>query len=139
MRTLVVALLGGCLAGSPALAQTAPAKSARPRADVVKAPEYDVNAEVTIKGLVEDIHEATARTDHPGLHVMLKTETESLEVHTCPLAFLKDLEFPIEKGEALGVVGSRPAGASVVLARVLTKGQTNLAIRDKTGVPSWTR
>ena len=71
MRTLVVvALLGGLLAASPASAQ-APAKPGP-----AKAPAYDVKAEVTLTGVVEDFHTSQARADHPGLHLILKTETE---------------------------------------------------------------
>jgi hypothetical protein len=70
---------------------------------------------------------------------MLKTETETVEVHTCPLRFMKDLEFPIEKGDILVVTGSRPGGTGIVLAREITKGQTSLIVRDKTGAPVWTR
>ena len=64
MGTLVVALLGGLLAAAPALAQAPPAKAAP------KAPAYDPKAEVTITGVVDDLHESKLRTDHPGLHLM---------------------------------------------------------------------
>ncbi len=128
MRSVALALLGGLLAVTPVLAQTPPAK----------APAYDTKAEVTIAGIVEDFHTSQARTDHPGLHLILKTETESLEVHTCPLRFMKELEFEIAKGDTVKVVGSRPGGGGVVLAREITKGQTSLTVRDKDGSPVWT-
>jgi hypothetical protein len=126
MKALRSALLGGLLAAAPLVAQ------------VPKAPEYDPKAEVTIKGTIEDFHESKARGDHPGLHLIVKTETESVEVHACPVRFLKDLDFPIEKGDTVTVIGSRPGGAGVVVARELTKGQTSLTLRDKKGVPVWT-
>jgi hypothetical protein len=126
MKALRSALLGGLLAAAPLVAQ------------VPKAPEYDPKAEVTIRGTIEDFHESKARGDHPGLHLIVKTETESVEVHACPVRFLKDLDFPIEKGDTVTVIGSRPGGAGVVVARELTKGQTSLTLRDKKGVPVWT-
>ena len=128
MRTLAVALLAGALAASPASAQ-APAP---------KAPEYDPAAEVTIKGVVDAIHESVVRTDHPGLHLILKTETETVEVHACPVRFLKQLDFTIEKGDALTVQGSRPKTGDIVIAREITKGQVSLELRDKKGTPTWT-
>jgi len=97
-----------------------------------------VKAEVTIKGVVEDFHESKMRGDHPGLHVILKTETETVEVHACPVRFMSELEFKIEKGDTLTVVGSRPEAGGVVVAREITKGQTSLTVRDKKGEPVWT-
>jgi hypothetical protein len=128
MRTLAAALLAAALAASPALAQN-PAP---------KAPEYDPAAEVTIKGVVDDIHESVVRTDHPGLHLILKTETEKVEVHACPVRFLKELDFTIEKGDMLTVQGSRPKPGDLVIAREITKGQVSLQLRDKKGTPTWT-
>ena len=142
MRLLLTALLGGALAASPVLAQ-APApkpvapKPAAPR-PAAKAPEYDVAAEVTFQGVVEEFHESQQRGDHPGLHLIVKTETESIEVHACPVRFMKELDFAIEKGDTVKVIGSRPGGTGVVVAREVTKGQTSLILRDKTGAPVWT-
>jgi hypothetical protein len=144
MGRLAAALLSGVLAAPLALAQAPPAPAppapapAAP-APAAKAPEYDVNAEVTIKGVVEDFHESKMRGDHPGLHLILKTDTETVEVHTCPVSFASDLEFVIEKGDEVTVVGSRPDPAGLVIAREITKGQTSLIVRDKTGAPVWTR
>lgn len=138
MRTLAAILLGGALLASPALAQAPAPNAPAPRAPAARAPEYDVKAEVTIKGVVEDFHESKTRGDHPGLHLILKTETETVEVHACPLRFMSDLEFVVEKGDTLTVVGSRPAEGGLVVAREITKGQTSLTLRDKTGAPVWT-
>jgi len=149
MRRLAAFLLGGCLAAPLAMAQ-APADPAPPapappaqappaKAPATKAPEYDTKAVVTIKGVVEEIHESKMRGDHPGLHLVLKTETETVEVHACPVRFMSDLEFTIEKGDTVTVEGSRPDPAGIVVAREITKGQTSLILRDKTGAPVWTR
>jgi hypothetical protein len=134
MRFFVAALLGGLLVASPLLAQTPPAKAPTP-----KAPEYDPTAEVTFTGVVEDFHESQLRGDHPGLHLMVKTETESIEVHACPVRFLKELDFALDKGDTVKVIGSRPGGTGVVIAREITKGQTSLILRDKAGAPVWVR
>ena len=143
MRALSAVLLCGVLLAAPALAQAPPAPAPPAKAPVAKAPaakppEYDVSAEVTIKGVVEDFHESKMRGDHPGLHFILKTETETVEVHACPLRFMTDLEFAVEKGDALTILGSRPGGEGIVIAREITKGQTSLNLRDKTGAPVWT-
>ena len=148
MRLLAAVLLGGVLAAPLALAQEpsapappapAPPAQAPPvaKAPATKAPEYDVKAEVTIKGIVEDFHESKVRVDHPGLHLTVKTETETIEVHACPVKFMKELDFPLDKGDAVTVIGSRPGGTGVVVAREITKGQTSLTLREKSGAPIW--
>ena len=149
MRRLAALVLGSCLSATLATAQAPPepvqpapapptqAPSTKPPDG--KAPEYDPKAVVTIKGIVVDFHESKMRGDHPGLHLILKTETETVEVHACPVQFLSDLDFTIAKGDELTVEGSRPDPAGVVVAREIVKGQTSLILRDKTGAPVWTR
>ena len=133
MRLLLTVLFAGAFAASPVLAQAPPARPAAPR-----APEYDPAAEVTVQGTIEDFHESKMRGDHPGLHLVVRTETESVEVHACPVRFMRELEFELQKGDAVKVVGSRPGGAGVLVARELTKGQVSLILRDKKGAPVWT-
>jgi hypothetical protein len=125
MRALAVVCCGA-VAAAQALAQPTP-----------KAPEYDVAAEVTVRGEVIEIHESKVATDHPGLHLILKNEDETLEIHACPVRFLKELEFSVAVGDTLSVTGSRPKKGSVVVAREITKGQLSLILRDKRGVPNW--
>ena len=126
MRALAVVCFGAAMAVAPALAQAPP-----------KAPEYDVAAEVTVRGEVTEIHESKLASDHPGLHLILKNEDETVEVHACPVRFLNELEFTIAVGDKLVVVGSRPRKAAVIVAREITKGQLSLILRDKSGVPNW--
>ena len=144
MRLPAAVLVCFILGTSSALAQAPPApappaKAPATKAPAVKAPEYDAKAEVTIKGVVEDFHESKMRGDHPGLHLIVKTDTETVEIHACPVRFMSELEFKIEKGDTVTVVGSRPEAGGVVIAREITKGQTGLIVRDKDGVPVWTR
>lgn len=137
MRTLAVVVLAGAMAASPALAQPPAAQPPAAKSPVARAPEYDPAAEITIKGVVEEIHESKLKLDHPGLHLILKTETETVEVHACPVRFLSELDFTVEKGDTLTVVGSRPKAGDLVIAREITKGQVSLTLRDKKGVPIW--
>jgi hypothetical protein len=102
-----------------------------------RAPEYDPASEVTVKGVVTAIHESKLATDHPGLHLVLQTETETVEVHACPVRFLSELGFALEVGDKLSVIGSRPKGAIVMVAREIAKGRDSLILRDKTGSPNW--
>ena len=139
MRSPAVVLTGCLLLAAPALAQAPAAPPAKaPAKAPARAPEYDPKAEVTITGVVEDFHESKVRGDHPGLHLIVKTETETVEVHACPVRFMSELEFAIEKGDTITVVGSRPGAGEVIVAREVTKGQTSLILRDKDGSPVWT-
>jgi hypothetical protein len=138
MRLLAAVLLGGALAAPAALAQAPPAPAPPAKAPATKAPEYDPKAEVTVTGVVEDFHESKMRGDHPGLHLIVKTETETVEVHACPVRYMSELEFKVAKGDTVTVIGSRPEAGGVVVAREITKGQTSLTLRDKTGAPVWT-
>jgi hypothetical protein len=104
-----------------------------------KPPEYDPAAEVTITGTVEATHESKVASDHPGLHLVLKTDSGTVEVHLCPIRFLKELEFSIGIGDTLTVVGSRPEGAPHLVARSIKKGNATLIVRDAKGEPNWTR
>lgn len=156
MRRLAVVLCSGVFLATVGLAQEPPPPAPAPPAQAppaqapeakppaakppaTKAPEYDVNAVVTIKGVVEDFHESKMRGDHPGLHLIVRTETEAVEVHACPVQFMSELEFAIEKGDTVTVEGSRPEAGGILVAREITKGQTSLILRDKTGAPVWTR
>jgi hypothetical protein len=125
MRAIAFVFSGAVLAAAPAVAQAPP-----------KAPEYDVTTEVTVRGTVTEIHESKVATDHPGLHLMLQTEKDTFEIHACPVRFLSELEFTIEVGDTLSIVGSKRKGA-VIVAREITKGQLSLMLRDKKGVPNW--
>jgi hypothetical protein len=136
MKILAGTLLGSVLAAAPLAAQAPAAPPAKAPA-AAKAPEYDPKAEVTFKGTIEDFHESQMRGDHPGLHLIVKTDTETIEVHACPVRFMKELDFALEKGDAVTVTGSRPGGTGVVVAREVTKGQTTLTLREKSGAPIW--
>jgi hypothetical protein len=67
MRTLCAVLLGVAVAVTPAWGQT--------------VPDYDPEAEVTITGVVVDVHESKAKSDHPGLHFVLGIPPASTEAN----------------------------------------------------------
>jgi len=126
MRAVARLLACLALAAAPAVAR-----------GQAKAPEYDPGSEVTVRGEVIAIHESKVATDHPGLHLILRTEAEVVEIHACPVRFLRELEFPIEVGDTLAVVGSRAKKGNVVVAREITRGQLSVILRDKKGAPNW--
>jgi len=132
MRAPAAILLGSVLAAAPALAQDPPT-----REGPIGAPEYDVRAETTIEGVVEDFHESKQVGDHPGLHLLVRTDNEAVEVHACPVRFLSDLEFVLERGDRVTITGSRPGSGEILVAREIAMGEITMGLRDKTGAPVW--
>jgi hypothetical protein len=125
MRSTVLAVATVLLAAASVCGQT-PA-----------AGEYDTATEVTVRGEVTQTHESKVATDHPGLHLMLKTDKETIEIHACPVRFLSELDFAVETGDSLTVTGSLKKDPPVIVARELRKGQLSLVLRDEKGVPNW--
>jgi hypothetical protein len=100
-------------------------------------PKYDFTNEVKLKGTIDEIKMVPGEFE--GVHVMLKTATETILVHLAPGGFLKMLEFNVAKGDALEVTGCKITGemGPEVLAREVVSGNNSLTLRDKKGSPAW--
>jgi len=112
------------------------------------APMYNTRTESTIKGTVEAVEEVTGegrmggRMDGrsmSGTHIVLETETGSVEVHLGPSAFLEEKKLKLAEGDTVEVLGSRVTmGAKeVVLAREIKCGEDSWTLRDASGRPLW--
>lgn len=138
-KALSVACAALLIAGAApfALAQT-------PQPGRQGSPNYDVKAETTITGTVETV-ETIAGSGGRGLqgqggtHLVVKTGTESLEVHVGPTAYLAEKQIAITKGDAVEILGSRVTidGEPVLLARQIRKGDDTWTLRDASGRPLW--
>jgi hypothetical protein len=100
-------------------------------------PKYDFATEVKIKGTIEEIKMVPG--DFEGVHVMLKTSSETILVHLAPEGFLKMLDFIATKGDSMEVTGCKITGdfGPEILAREVVSGNNSLTLRDKKGVPAW--
>lgn len=103
-------------------------------------PKYDPAKEVTIKGTIDDMSEMTMGKGEVGIHLMVKTATETIEARLCPSGFLKDMDASFAKGDQIQVTGSKVKvdDKDVILVREVVKGNNTLTLRDKTGEPVWT-
>ena len=103
-------------------------------------PKYDSSKEVKIKGTIDDIKEMTMAKGEAGVHLMVKTATETIEVRLCPSGYLKDFQIAFSKGQQVEVTGSRLKieDKDVVLAREVVQGNNTVTLRDKQGAPVWT-
>jgi hypothetical protein len=112
-------------------------------------PMYDPGTETTLKGTVDETRTVSPMTGRgapmgrgmnmQGMHVILKTETETIEVHLGPTAFMTENKIEIAKGDTVEVTGSRvKIGASdALLAREIRKGEHVWTLRDAKGRPEW--
>jgi hypothetical protein len=121
------------------VASTAPAWSQGPRGGQ-GSPRYDTATEATFRGTVQEVKQVEAGGRRgPGTHVVLKTAEGAVEVHLGPRSFLDEQKLAVALGDAMEVVGSRVkvAGADVVIAREIRKGDQKLILRDESGIPRW--
>ncbi len=116
--------------------------SAAAAAQKPTGPKYDAATETTLKGTVEEVKEIpNSCMGQTGVHVMLKTEKETIEVQVAPVDFVKFMEVTFAKGDKLEIIGSKVTkadGASMLLAREITQNNNQLVVRDKKGEPVWT-
>lgn len=126
---IITMLLVACLAGS-ALAQVG--SSARRL--------YDPNTEATVKGTVEKVMEIGDQ-GRTGTHLTLRTSGQALDVHVGPTAYLAESGFTFLVGDQVEVTGSKIKvdGADAIVAREIQKNGKILTLRDRQGVPRWSR
>lgn len=111
-----------------------------------RAPMYDTKTEARFTGTVEAVETVagparSGRRGTGGIHVTLKTATETLEVHLGPSAFMTDKKIDIVKGDTVEILGSRVTidNEPVLLAREIKKGDHTWTLRDASGRPLWSR
>jgi hypothetical protein len=95
----------------------------------------------TISGTVESVDKIVPMKGmHSGIHIMVKTEKETLDVHLGPDWYIERLDTKIEKGNQIEVKGSRVTinGKPAIIAAEVKKGDNVLVLRDSAGVPAWT-
>jgi hypothetical protein len=101
---------------------------------------YDTNSEATLKGTVTDVKSGQSRLSrvfqfhtlglgHKGVQekqLLLKTDTETVQIHLGPTAFLTENNVEIRKGDTLEVTGSRitVSDSHVILARAFGSAAT---------------
>jgi hypothetical protein len=129
-----------------ALLSVPPASAQRRGATGQRMPMmYDAKTETTLKGTVEELKTVSGmrggrgRMGVQGTHLMLKTDTETIEVHLGPSAFLTEKKIEIAKGDAVEVLGSRVkmGESDAVIAREIRKGEASWTLRDANGRPLW--
>jgi hypothetical protein len=105
------------------------------------APLYDTKTEVKLSGTVESVQQHAGRRGWAGTHLMLKTDSGTVEVHVGPSGYIARQQFSFAKGDSIEVTGARVriAGKDALLAREISKEGKTLSLRNQSGIPLWSR
>jgi hypothetical protein len=123
--TILAMLLAGLTAGL--YAQRGPARL------------YDGTA-MAFDGIIEKVVQ-NKNMQMTGVHLLIKSQNETFEVHLGPAAFLAEKNATFKEGDAVGVIGwGVPRSEKLfVIAREVKKGDQVLTLRNEQGVPLWSR
>jgi len=101
---------------------------------------YNPSTVETLTGTVEAVDKVTPMKGMDyGIHLLLKTDKETIPVHLGPGWYIERLDTKIEKGDKIKVKGSRATmmGKPVIIAAEVKKGESVLKLRDENGIPVW--
>ena len=101
---------------------------------------YNTATETKTSGTIAEVREYK-RGSVSSIHLVLKSEAETIDVHLGPSAYIANQGFAFAKGDTIQVLGSRVkiGTDSALIAREVTKDRKKLTLRDATGRPLWAR
>jgi hypothetical protein len=114
-------------------------------ADEPGHPMYDPATVETLQGEVVEMKRVVPRMKRMakrfghGVHAMLRTDKETIEVHLGPAPFVDQQEPKLAAKDRVEVKGSRVTidGKPVILAEQVRKGEQVLTLRAPDGTPRW--
>jgi hypothetical protein len=101
---------------------------------------YDPKTVETVTGEVLRVEQMTpTKGMGPGIHLLLKTATETVSVHLGPSWYVEHQDTRIQPKDRIEVKGSRLSfdGKPAIIAAEVHKGDETLMLRDENGVPLW--
>jgi hypothetical protein len=101
---------------------------------------YDPTTVEAIKGAVLSVDEITPhRGMGYGIHLRVKTATETIAVHLGPAWYIEHQDTKIEPKDEVEIKGSRVMfdGKPALIAAEVHKGNEVLVLRDASGFPMW--
>lgn len=102
--------------------------------------KYDQKTVETLSGEVISVDRITPEKGMSyGVHLMLKTEKETISVHLGPGWYIERQDTQINAKDTVQVKGSRITfeGKPAIIAAEVKKGDEVLQLRDERGVPNW--
>ena len=94
----------------------------------------------TVSGTVQSVDKVTPRKGmYYGIHLMVKSDKETISVDLGPGWYIERLDIKIEEGDKVEVKGSRVtiSGKPAIIAAEIKKGDDTLVLRDGAGIPAW--
>ena len=107
---------------------------------VVAQRNYDPKTMETVAGKVVSVEKTNPPAQRGyGVHLMLQTEKETIEVHLGPARYVEKQSMKIAANDTITVTGSRIImdGKPAIIAAQVKKGDEVLKLRDENGVPAW--
>src|SRR3972149_104608 len=101
---------------------------------------YDTKTLETISGEVVSVDIITPiKGMCYGVHLIVKTDKETISVHLGPGWYIENQDTKIEPKDKIEVTGSRFAleGKPAIIAAEVKKGDEILKLRNEKGLPSW--
>lgn len=101
---------------------------------------YSPVAFETVMGEVIEVYQATSRQGYKsGLHLLIKANEETIDVHLGPISYIESKNFNFEPGDALEIKGDRLKDSQMpaMTAIEVKKGNDTLTLRDEDGFPMW--
>ena len=105
----------------------------------MRGPAFEPKTVETLEGEIVDVTRMEHGKGIVGVHIMLKTDKESVEVHLGPACFVDNLDLKVAKGDRATVKGSRVKtmrGPAVLTQEITTNGKTT-TLRTADGAPAW--
>ena len=116
-------------------------------ADCAEFRTYSRAALETVSGEVIEVYEATSQSYRAGLHLLVKTNEETIDVHLGPISYIEGQNFNFEPGDALEIKGDHEVARSrdrltdspmpTMTAIEVKKDNDTLTLRDNDGFPMW--
>jgi len=103
---------------------------------------YDVKTVQTFPGEVIKVEKfIPSKGMSYGIHLIVKTNSETLSVHLGPAWFMNKQKIKIKLKDRITITGSRITyqGSKVIIASKVIKNNETLILRDPNGSPVWSR
>ncbi|MDA8089378.1 MAG: hypothetical protein M0Z61_04035 [Nitrospiraceae bacterium] len=101
---------------------------------------YNPQTVEPISGTIESVDKFTPmRGMGYGIHLMVKTDKETIPVHLGPGWYIERQDMKFKKGDKVEVTGSRVTfeGKPAIIAQEVKKDGGTLILRDDAGIPEW--
>jgi hypothetical protein len=100
---------------------------------------YDPSTETTVKGTVEKVLEVPGKQGWNGIHLTLRVDNQTYDVHVGPSDYVSKNGFTFSDGDQIQVTGSKikVGGTDTIIAREIKRGDKAIVLRNSQGIPMW--